>query len=81
MNIKLTKVKNWFFSNLQIITFSLLIFAIVLIIKQQNDINNLSNQVYSVDRNVDNLRENVEDVKSNLNSEIDDIKTAIIWSH
>ena len=67
----------------------LLIFAITLLIKQQNDIAKLKIRLNSVDSNVDNLESKIdniesklEDVESNLSSEIDDVKSTVrIWSN
>jgi cell division protein FtsL len=89
MENKFTKLKNWISASFQLITVGLLIFAITLILKQQNDISVLKSRIYDVDYNIDNVESNIDDiesklddVESNLSSEIDDVKrTVIMWSN
>jgi len=92
MNHKFTKLKKWISASFQFITVGLLVLAIILILKQQNDISNLKTKVSSLDHSIynidgvkgkiDNLEDKIDDVESNLSSEIDDVKrTVIIWSN
>lgn len=88
MKNKYIKIKKWLFSNFQLITISLLVFTIVLIFKQQNDISNLNNIVHNLDYNIEKLKSNIDDVdgkldnvERNLSYEIDDVKRTVrIWS-
>lgn len=89
MNNKMVKVKNWILTSFQFITVGLLAFAIVLILKQQNDISILKSRLNNIENNTDNLGSEIDDIKSklddvesNLSSEIDDVKrTVMIWSN
>lgn len=89
MNNKIVKVKNWILTSFQFITVGLLVFAIVLILKQQNDISILKSRLNNIENNTDNLSSEIDDIKSklddvesNLSSEIDDVKRTVrIWSN
>ena len=84
MENKFTKIKNWISASFQLITVGLLVFAIILILKQQNDISVLKSRINDVDYNIDNVKRNIDDiesklddVESNLSSEIDDVKRTV----
>lgn len=81
MENNLTKIKNWVSTSFQLITVGLLIFAIVLILKQQSDINTLKSKLNSIENNIGDLSSEIQSVESNLSSEIDDVRRAVIvWS-
>jgi cell division protein FtsL len=82
MENKFTKIKNWIPASFQLITVGLLVFAIILIWKQQNDIRALKSRINDVDYNIDDIESKLDDVESNLSSEIDDVKRTVrIWSN
>lgn len=89
MENKFTKIKNWISASFQLITVGLLVFAIILILKQQNDISGLKSRINDVNHNINNIKRNIDDiesklnvVESNLSSEIDDVKRTVrLWSN
>ncbi len=89
MENNFTKIKSWILASFQFITVGLLIFAVVLILKQQNDISNLKSRLNLIESSVDDLSSGIndidnklDDVESNLSSEIDDVKRTVrIWSN
>lgn len=82
MENKFTKLKKWISTSFQPITVGLLVFAITLILKQQNDISILKSRINDVDYNIDNVSSKIDDVESNLSSEIDGVKRTVrIWSN
>ncbi len=85
MGIKFTKIKAWISSSFQVITLGLLIFTVVIVLKQQNDIHKLQGLIDDVYYKVDQTNENVNHVSSKLDGIESDIerlrKTVIIWGH
>ena len=93
MNRLFSKVRKGISASFQFITLVLLVIAIALLIKQQNDMLNLEKRVNSIYSNIDDVNSKIEDVESNINSklenvesnissEVDDVKRAvIIWSN
>lgn len=91
MEAKFSKIKSWISSNFQVITLGLLVFTVVIVLKQQNDIQTLKGQInelyYKVDQADDNVNSKLDDVDSKLNNvennlieEINDVKRTVrIW--
>jgi sensor domain CHASE-containing protein len=88
MENKITKLKNGISASFQLITIGLLVFAIILILKQQSDISTLKSKFDEIESSlsseIDDARRNVriklDEVESNLSSEIDDVKRTVrIW--
>ncbi len=71
LNAKLRENKKWEIPNLQIITLALLMLSLILIIKQQHDIEKLLDKVDYVETTLDQA-------ESNLSSQISDVKTTVI---
>jgi len=89
MKYKFTTIKNWISESFQFITVGLLVFAIILILKQQNDIRLLNSRINDLEYNIDNVKSNInyieskiDDMERNISSEIYDVKrTVMIWSN
>jgi hypothetical protein len=89
MENSITKIKNWVLASFQFITLGLLVFATVLIIKQQNDMGELKNRIKYLDGNIDEVKSKMDDIESkiddvegNISSEIDDVKRTVrLWSN
>lgn len=85
METKFSKIKSWISSSFQVITLGLLVFTVVIVLKQQNDIHKLKGQIDDVYYEVDLTNGNV----NNVNSKLDDIsneiervrRTVITWSN
>ena len=92
----INKFTNWISAKFQFITVGLLVFAITLIVKQQNDISRLKRSINQVDFNIYNLYRSVnnldssiedvewklDDVEKKLSREIEDVKSTVrIWSN
>ena len=85
METKFSKIKVWISSSFQVITLGLLVFTVVIVLKQQNDIQKLKGQIDDVYYKVDHTNDNVHDVSSKLDdmsSEIERVRrTVITWSN
>jgi len=89
METKFTKIKTWISSSFQVITLGLLVFSVVIVLKQQNDIHKLQGKIddvyYQVDQsndNINNVSSKLDDVESRLINEIEDVKSTIrLWSN
>ncbi|MCH7409919.1 hypothetical protein MM239_10980 [Belliella sp. DSM 111904] len=94
MDNRFSKFKNWISSSFQLITIVLLVFSIIMILNQRQDINELKNQInsmgntddlslnfYDIESKLDDIESKLYDVENNLIREIEDVKTTImIWS-
>lgn len=92
MNGRFSKLKNWVSGKFQFVTLVLLIFALSLLVKQQNDISHLKKQIDSIESNVDgisdleskidDIEEKIDGVESTLSDDIEEVrKTIIRWSN
>jgi hypothetical protein len=90
MENKFKKLISWISTSFQLITVGLLVFAVLLILKQQNDIRYLKSKIDNVESNLSskiddvegNLSSKIDDVESDLSSEIDGVKSTVrIWSN
>lgn len=75
----IVQIKNWISSSFQLITVGLLIALLILVIKQQKEIDNLYD---IIDESESRLSNDINDAKEELSSDIDDVKRTVrIWSN
>jgi hypothetical protein len=73
------RIKSWIAPSFQLITIGLLIALFLLVLKQQKDIKNLRSQIDDVQSS---LSSEIDDAKDELSSDIDDVKRTVrIWSN
>jgi hypothetical protein len=86
----IVKIKNWISTSFQLITVGLLIALLILVIKQQKELDDLydiideSESRFSNDINdaKEELSTDINDAKEELSSDIDDVKRTVrIWSN
>ena len=72
------KIKALIAPSFQIITLGILIFLVVIVLKQQKDISDLKSQVYDTESSINSK---IQSVESSLSSDIERVRRAvIIWS-
>ncbi len=81
MKDKLLIIKNWILDSFQLITFGLLVFLIVIVLKQQNDLNLLRSDIELLYFSVNNIEYKLQEVEDVVINECDEIKRTVkIWS-
>jgi hypothetical protein len=73
------RIKNWISPSFQLITIGLLITLLLLVIKQQKEIDYLYSRIEDAESR---LSSEIDDAKDELSSDIDDVKRTVrIWSN